>query len=260
MEIKDYMEGFKEKVMEYFNEFSFNVYRKGNNGVVFENGKYRFWFKNMEDRLRLNLECGGRTALTLWCREEIKNGIKNPYRFKIIVGSTIEYFNCFSSLPYSIKEDYDFFALRFFNAIEVICRKHNFDTYTERGTTNICFNLYCNCIDKDTYNKEVERLCGIIEEIFVEVNTKVALEYYEKVELQKETLRQFKEQAESDKADKAVKVVGYSCYKNNKNELVIMKGNKVVATISDCPSDTRVMNALANDVLYDLGYIKEDYF
>ena len=52
----------------------------------------------------------------------------------------------------------------------------------------------------------------------------------------------------------------YNCFKNNKNELVIMQGSKVLATISDCPSSKKDMNSLANDVLFDLGCIKEDYF
>lgn len=262
MELEYCKEKFMEKVEERLLDFTFNVYRKSNKGLVFEKGKYYLNAKYMQDRkgMYLDLECGGRTALTLWCEDEMKNGVKNPYRFRIVIENYVRYFDSYSSLPYSIKQDYDFFATRFYNAIEVVCKKHDFAIDRHCGTTNISFNLYCNCIDKATYNKEVDRLYGIIEEILVEVNTQVALEYYERLELEKKTLAMFKEQAESGRDNLKPKAVVYSCYKNNKNELVIMKGSKVVATISDCPNDTRVMNSLANDVLYDLGYIKEDYF
>lgn len=262
MELEYCKEKFMEKVEERLLDFTLNVFRKGSNGVVFEKGKYYIDAKYMNENrgMYLNLhDCGGRTALTIWCIDEIKNGVKNPYRFKINIENFVKYFDSYC-MPCSIKQDYGFFATRFYNAIEVICRKHDFAIDRHCGTTNISFNLYCNCIDKDTFNKEVDRIYGIIEEILVEVNTQVALEYYEQVELEKKTLAMFKIQAESSRDNLKPKAVVYSCYKNNKNELVIMKGNKVVATISDCPSDTRVMNSLANDVLYDLGYIKEDYF
>lgn len=261
MELEYCKEKFMKKVEERLLDFTFNVYRKGSEGTIYEKGKYHIDARYMQENkgMWLNLDCGRRNALTIWCIDEIKNGVKNPYRFKITIENFVKYFDSFSSLPRSIREDYDFFATRFYKAIGVICAKYGFRIDSHCGNNNISFNLYCNCIDKDTFNKEVDRLYGIIEEILVQVNRQTLNDYEEKVKLEKDTLTMFKEQAENDKNLKP-KAVSYSCYKNNKNELVIMKGSKVVATISDCPSDTRVMNALANDVLYDLGYIKEDYF
>lgn len=260
MELENCKEKFMVKVEERLLDFTFNVYRKGSEGTVYEKGKYYLNASYMQENkgMRLNLDCGRRTALTIWCIDEIKNGVKNPYRFRIMIENYVRYYD--TSVPYSIKEDFDFFATRFYNAIEVICKKYGFGIDKHCGTTNISFNLYCNCIDKDTFNKEVDRVYGIIEEILVQVNRQTLNDYEEKVKLEKDTLAMFKEQAESNRDNLKLKAVSYSCYKNNKNELVITKGSKVVATISDCPSDTRVMNALANDVLYDLGYIKEDYF
>lgn len=261
MEIKYYEEKFMEKVEERLLDFTLDVYRKGIIGTIYEKGKYYIDAKVMTENTGMWLklhDCGGKNALTIWCREETKNGITNPYRFRITIENYKTYFDSFSSLPRSIREDYDFFATRFYKAIEVVCEKYGIEKHY--GNTDISFHLYCNCIDKDTFNKEIDRIYNIIEEILIQVNRQTLNDYEEKVKLEKDTLAMFKAQAESSRDNLKPKVVSYSCYKNNKNELVIMKGSKVVATISDCPSDTRVMNALANDVLYDLGYIKEDYF
>lgn len=259
MEIKYCEEKFLRKVGERLLDFTFDVYRKGNNCTIYEKGKYYIGAKYMTENTGMWLKlqnCGGKNALTIWCREEIENGVKNPYRFKITIENYKRYYD--TSVPYSIREDFDFFATRFYNAIDTVCKKYGIERHY--GSTDISFVLYCNCIDRNTFNKEVERISGIIEDILVQVNRQTLDDYEEKVKLEKDTLAMFKAQAESSRDNLKPKAVSYSCYKNNENELVITKGNKVVATISDCPSDTRVMNALANDVLYDLGYIKEDYF
>lgn len=261
MNIETKMKEFLYDLAGNFIGCTLDTYKKdSNDNYVYKANRYGFNYQICDSYAVLVIEELNRPFFRITPMVETKNNITNPYRFRVMLESYKKFFDSFTT-KHSIREDYDFFATRIYEAVEVVCVRHNFKIDRHYSTSNLSFDLYCNCIDKDTFERDVYKIVSIIKEIIAEVNDITHKEYTKKVEIRKQTLDSFKEQAESDSAKVVkMKAVVYSCFRNNDKELVIMKGGKTLATISNCPNDVKVMYALANDILYDLGYIKEDYF